>query len=140
MKRLFVLGVAGLLALAPAGALAQGSSASKPAPPAAKQPPPKAPAAKTLSATGTVSAVTATSLAVKGKAAEWTFAVGNDTKVTARGASTKTAALKKDEKPTVITEYVNVGDTVTVTYHDMGATKHAATVRVTKSKTPPPPK
>jgi hypothetical protein len=139
MKRVFVLCVAGLLGLAPVCALAQGG-ASKPAPPAAKQPPPKPPAAKTLSAAGTVSAVTAASLTVKGAAAEWTFAVDNDTKVTARGASTKSAALKKDEKPTIITEYVKVGDTVTVTYHDMGATKHAATVRVTKSKTPPPPK
>ena len=137
MKRVFVLYVAGLLVLAPVCALAQGTSASKPAP----QDPPKAPAAKTQSATGTVSAVTETSLTVKGSKEEWTFAIDNATKVTARGATTKTAALKKDEKPAVITEYVNVGDSVAVTYRDLGATKQAATVRVTKSKTPPgPPK
>jgi hypothetical protein len=139
MKRMFVLCVAGLLVLAPVCALAQGTAASKPAP-AEKQPPPKPPAPKTVSAAGTVSAVSATSLTVKGTAAEWTFTVDNDTKVTASGASTKTAALKKDAKPAVITEFVKVGDSVAVRYHDMGATKHADTVRVTKSKTPPPPK
>lgn len=128
MKRVLVLSVAGLLVLAPVCALAQGTSGSKPA-------------AKTLSATGTVSAVTASSLTVKGAKAEWTFAVDNDTKVTAPGATRKTAALKKDEKAAVITEYVNVGDSVAVTYRDLGATKQAATVRVTRSKTPPgPPK
>ncbi len=140
MKRMVGLCVAGLLVLAPVCALAQGTGAAKPAAPAAKQPPPKPPEAKTVSVTGAVSAVTPTSLTVKGTKEEWTFTVDNDTKVTARGATTKTAALKKDAKPALITEYVNVGDTVAVRYHDLGATKRAETVRVTQSKTPPPPK
>ena len=121
MRRLFVVCVAGLLVMAPVYAMAQGASASKPA--AAK---------KTLTASGTVSAVSASSLTVKGKTAEWTFVVDNDTKVTGPGASHKTDALKDAKKPAVITEYVGVGDTVTVKYHDMGDTKHAADVRVTK--------
>ena len=123
MRRLFVFCVAGLLVMAPVYATAQGASASKPA--ATK---------KVLSASGTVSAVTASSLTVKGKTAEWTFAVDNDTKVTGPGASTKTRALKDDKKPAVITEYVSVGDTVTVKYHDMGDTKHAADVRLATKK------
>lgn len=123
MKRLLVFCVTGLLVMAPAYAAAQAAAASKPA--ASK---------KTMTASGTVSAVSASSITVKGKTAEWTFAVDNDTKVTGPGASRKTQALKDEKKPAVITEYVNVGDTVTVKYHDMGDTKHAADVRVTKIK------
>ncbi len=92
-------------------------------------------AAKTMSAMGNVTAVSADSVTVKGKDAEWTFAVDKSTTVVAKGASHKMSALKADKKPTLITEFVNVGDDVTVKYHDMGATKHAATVTV-KSASP----
>jgi len=109
--------------MAPVHAFAQGASATTPA--AAK---------KTLSASGIVSAVTDTSITVKGKTAEWTFVVDTDTKVTRSGASHKTDALKDEKKPSVITEFVKVGDTVAVKYHDLGDTKHAAEVRVTRSK------
>lgn len=121
MRRLFLMCVAGLLVMAPVSALAQAGTA-------------KPDSKKTLSASGVVSAVTASSLTVKGKTAEWTFAVDNDTKVTGTGASHKKDALKEEKKPSVITEYVNVGDTVAVKYHDMGDTKHAADVRVTMKK------
>ena len=90
-------------------------------------------AAKTLTATGVVSAVTSDSLTVKGKDAEWTFAVDKETHVSASGASRKTAALKSDQKPATITEYVKVGDTVNVKYHEKGTTKHAADVSVRAS-------
>ncbi len=89
----------------------------------------KAAASKTLTATGKVSAVKADSVTVKGKDGEWTFAVDKATTVTAKGASHKMAALGADKKPAVVTEFVAVGDDVTVKYHD-GATKHAATVTV----------
>jgi hypothetical protein len=59
----------------------------------AQDKPAKPAAEKTLTATGTVSAVSDTSLTVKGKAAEWTFAVDKETQVTGTGASRKTAAL-----------------------------------------------
>lgn len=90
-------------------------------------------AAKTLTATGVVSAVSADSLTVKGKDASWTFAVDKETHVSASGASRKTAALKSDQKPATITEYVKVGDTVNVKYHEKGTTKHAADVVVRSS-------
>ena len=98
--------------------------------PALAQEKSKSAANKVLSASGVVSAVAADSVTVKGKTAEWTFAVDKDTKVTATGASRKTAALKDEKKPLQITEYVKVGDSVDVKYHDMGATKHAAQVIV----------
>jgi hypothetical protein len=85
---------------------------------------------KTMSATGVVSAVAADSLTIKSKGAEVKFAVDKDTHVQATGASRKTAALKSDQKAMQLTEYVKVGDSVTVKYHDTGATKHASDVVV----------
>ena len=52
--------------------------------------------------------------------------------MTASGASHKTEAMKSEKKATQITDFVSTGDNVTVRYHDMGATKHAASVRVTR--------
>jgi hypothetical protein len=122
-----MLAVALMVAAAPA--FAQGKkSADKPAAPG-----------KTLSASGAVTAVSVDSLSVKGKTAEWTFAVDSKTQVTATGASHKTAAAKADAKPTPITEFVHVGDEVAVKYHD-GATKHAASVRVVAAKPAAPKK
>ena len=123
MKRLMMQSVAALLAAAPVFAQATAATKSD----AAKS--------KTLSAMGTVSAVSADSLTVKGKTGEWTFAVDKSTDVTATGASHKSAAMKDEKKPTTITEFVKVGDNVSVKYHDMGATKHAASVAV-RSSTP----
>jgi len=115
MKRLILLSLGVLLAAAPA--FAQAKAADKPA-------------GKAISATGKVSAITADSVTVKGKDGEWTFAVDKGTVVTAKGGSRKMAAMKADKKPTVITEFVSVGDDVSVKYHDMGATKHAVNVTV----------
>ena len=120
MRKMLLACAAALLAFAPVQAAAQaGAAASK----------------KTLSASGTVSAISASSLTIKSKTAEWTFTIDNDTRVIGKGASTKKEALKEDNKPPVITEFVGIGDTVTVKYHDLGATKHAADVRVTGKKT-----
>ncbi len=118
MKKWFLCCVVGLLVMAPVSALAQAGAA----------PDPK----KVLSASGVVSAVTDTTVTVKGKTAEWTFAVDKDTKVIGTGASRKTSELKSEDKPRVISEFIKVGDTVAVKYHDMGDSKHAADIRVTK--------
>ena len=120
MKGFFIGVVTILLTVVPALTLAQ-DTAKKQAP-AEK---------KTLSATGTVSAVTDSSLTVKAKTGEMVFAIDKETDVIDIGAGRKSAALKKAGKPTVITEFVQTGDTVAVRYHDLGATKHAASVRVT---------
>jgi len=38
---------------------------------------------------------------------------------------------KAEGKSGRLTDFVKVGDAVSVSYHDMGATKHAASIRVT---------
>jgi hypothetical protein len=99
----------------------------------------KAEDAKTQTASGKVSAVATDSVTVKGKDASWTFTVDKDTTVVAKGASHKVASLNADKKPTLFTEFVKVDDEVTVSFHDMGATKHAAKVTV-KAGIPAPVK
>ena len=125
MKKVLLFAVALTVAASPAFAQ------DKKAAPAKTE---KAAPAKVLAAAGAVTAVSADSVTVKGKDAEWTFAVDAKTTVSAPGASHKTAAAKADSKPTPITDFVKVGDHVSVKYHDMGATKHAASVTVTTAK------
>jgi hypothetical protein len=120
MKRLVMVVLGALLVCSPLAA--QDKAASK-----AQN---NAGASKTMSASGSVSAVSADSLTVKGKTGEWTFAVDKSTHVSVAGATKKTAAAKDAKEPLAITQYVKVGDTVSVKYHDMGATKHAADVSV----------
>jgi hypothetical protein len=90
-------------------------------------------APKTMNAQGVVSTVTTTSLTVKGTSESWTFTIDKDTEVTAKGATHKSLALKADGKSSVLTEFVKVGDRVSVSYHDMGTMKHAATINVTQA-------
>jgi hypothetical protein len=90
---------------------------------------------KAMTASGTVKSVSASSLTITTKTGEDTFTVDSDTKVTATGASHKSEAMKSEKKATQITDFVHEGDTVSVSYHDMGGgTKHAASVRVTSKK------
>lgn len=117
MKRLVALSLGVLLLTAPVFAQAKAGEKAAAAP-------------KAASAAGKVSAVTTDAVTVKGKDASWTFTVDKDTTVVAKGASHKVASLNADKKPTTITEFVSVGDEVTVSFHDMGATKHAAKVTV----------
>jgi hypothetical protein len=118
MKRLMLLVLGGLLVSSPV--FAQAPAANTKA------------AAKTMTAAGLVTAVAADSLTVKAKGGDMTFAVDKETLVRVAGATRKTAALKDSKTPPAITEYVKVGDSVTVKYHD-GATKHAADVLVRSS-------
>ena len=90
-------------------------------------------APKTMNAEGVVSAVTTTSLTVKGSSESWTFTIDKDTEVTAKGATRKSLALKADGKSSVLTDFVKVGDRVSVSYHDMGKMKHAASINVTQA-------
>jgi hypothetical protein len=125
MRRLFgVLAVAAAIAAAPAVAAGQATKTQTP-------PKPAAPTPKALSASGSVTKVSGDSITVKGKTAEWTFTVDKETSVTAKGATHKNLALKAENKLPMLTDFVKNGDTVTVSYHDMGATKHAAVIRVT---------
>ena len=116
MKRMVGVLVALALAL-PVIALADGAQGAKST-------------EKTLNAQGAVTAVAPDSLSVKGKGGEWTFTIDKETVVTAKGATHKSLELKAEGKSTKLTDFVKVGDQVTVNYHD-GATKHAANIRVT---------
>jgi hypothetical protein len=84
------------------------------------------PGAKTAS--GTVKSVSAGSLVISEGGKDMTFTVDKDTKVVGKGLGTKGAA---SGGKLAITDAVSSGDMVSVTYHDMGGTMHAATVRVT---------
>jgi len=59
---------------------------------------------------------------------DMTFAVDATTHVVARGAGTKAAA---SGGKLAVTDAVKTGDRVSVSYHEMGGTLHAASVRVT---------
>ena len=83
-------------------------------------------------ASGTVKSVAANSLTVTAAGGkDMTFIVDASTNVIGRGAGTKTAAAGGR---TTITDLVTAGNSVSVTYHAMGGTLHAATVRVTAPK------
>ena len=81
---------------------------------------------KTMTASGTVKSVSGTSLVVTGAGKDWTFTMDNSTKFVGKGLSTKSKGA-----PMAATEAVHEGDRVTVSYHDMGGTLHAANVRIT---------
>jgi Domain of unknown function (DUF5666) len=84
------------------------------------------PAAKTAS--GTVKSVSSSSLVISDAGKDMTFSVDKDTKVIGKGLGTKGAATGGK---LAVTDALAAGDMVSVTYHDMGGTMHAATVRVT---------
>ena len=90
-------------------------------------------AAKGQSVSGTVTAVSAGSLTIKGKDGEQTFAAGKWTVVIARGASHKMAAMEADNQPALLTDFVDVGADVTVKYQEMDGTQRAAKVSVYRS-------
>ena len=91
-------------------------------------------APKTMTASGTVSAVSGSSLTVKTNEGDMTFALDDKTTVIGVGAGTASRAKQAAGEKPVITDFVGDGDSVTVRYHDMAGMKHAAEIRVTKKK------
>ena len=84
--------------------------------------------AKSMSATGMVKNVTGTSLTITAAGnKELTFTIDGTTKFVGKGLSTK--SREKGGKITAM-DAVAANDSVSVTYHDMGGTMHAAQVRV----------
>lgn len=100
---------------------------------AAQDAPAQKTAAKSGTVRGTVSAVTADSLTVTtAKAGDMTFNVDAKTRVVGKGMGTKSNAMKSEKKPTQITDFVNVGDMVSVRYAAADGQNHASSVTVTK--------
>jgi len=101
-------------------------------------PPPPAPKAaedqKTKAATesGVVSAVSGTTLTIKGKAGETTFTVDSKTVVSGTGFGTAGRKITDAGGKPTLGEFLHSGDSVSVTYHDTGVAKMATNVRVTK--------
>ena len=81
---------------------------------------------KTMTASGTVKSVSGTSLVVTGGGKDWNFVMDSSTKFVGKGLTTKSKG-----NPMSATDAVHEGDKVTVSYHDMGGTMHAANVRIT---------
>lgn len=88
-------------------------------------------AAKSTTVSGTVKSVSGNSLVVSAGGKDMTFTVDNSTKFRGRGLGTKAKAAGGTISPT---DAVHEGDTVTVSYHDVGGTMHASTVRVRGGK------
>ena len=86
----------------------------------------KAATSKTMTASGPVKAVSGTSLTVTSGGKDMMFMVDGSTRFVGKGLSTKSAAGK-----ITATDAVGAGDRVSVSYHDMGGTLHAANVRIT---------
>ena len=91
-------------------------------------------AEKTESASGTVEAVSATSLTITGSGGggstfKQTYSIDGSTRVVGSGVGT--AAAAKGGKVS-FTDHVGKGDRVTVQYHATGSTLHASEVRVTQ--------
>jgi hypothetical protein len=85
-------------------------------------------AAATKHASGSVKSVSGNSLVVTDDGKDSTFSVDGTTKVIGKGLGTKGAPMGGK---LTITEAVKEGDKVTVSYHDVGGSMHASTVRVT---------
>jgi hypothetical protein len=93
----------------------------------AKVPAEKPASAATKTAHGTVKDVSASSLTITSQGKDMTFTVDASTHAVGKGMST---ATKGTGGKAPITDLIKTGDNVSVSYHDMGGTLHAATVHV----------
>jgi len=113
MKRLLAVALTVLgLSVAAQGLEAQGTTAKT--------------KSKSMTASGMVKSVTGTALTVESGGKDMTFTVDGSTKFVGKGLGTKARSGKLTAP-----DAVGAGDAVSVTYHDMGGTMHAASVRIT---------
>jgi hypothetical protein len=82
--------------------------------------------AKAMSASGTVKSVSGNQLVVTSAGKDMTFMLDGSTKFTGKGLTTKSKGA-----PMAATDAVHEGDKVSVSYHDMNGSMHAASVRIT---------
>ncbi len=91
-------------------------------------------AAKAQTARGIVSAVSDTSLTVKGASGDMTFTVDGKTTVSGTGMGTLGRKLNAEGEKSTLTKFVKEGDSVSVVYHDVAGAKHASVIRITRKK------
>jgi hypothetical protein len=98
---------------------------------AAQAPAAKGPAAKaepTKTATGTITAVSGSSVTVKTATGDMTFNIDSKTRVIEPGGATKTRAAQAEGKAgATASDLLKTGETVEVKYHETGM--HAASIR-----------
>jgi hypothetical protein len=82
------------------------------------------------SASGRVTAITASSLTIKSGSGDMTFVVDQKTRVVARGAGTATREKRAAGSGPAITDLVRTDDEVTVSYMTTGSSRRASEVRV----------
>ena len=86
-------------------------------------------AAKTMTARGTVKSISGSTLVVTSGGKDTTFTVDTTTQFHGKGLSTKSKG-----GTIAATDAVHEGDMVTVSYHDMNGTMHAASININRSK------
>jgi hypothetical protein len=84
------------------------------------------------SARGTVTAVGAASVTVKGSDKEWTFAVDPKTAIVGTGLGTITREFKAQNKVPTITDLLSANDRVIVYFQEAGGALKASEIRVTQ--------
>jgi type 1 fimbria pilin len=89
---------------------------------------------KVVTSSGTVSAISSSSISIKSKSAESTFTIDSKTEFIGKGLGTKDAKMKEEKKAPQATDFIKVGDEVSVSFHE--TSKLATRVRVTKSAPP----
>ena len=83
------------------------------------------------SARGTITAITNTSITVKGEAQEWTFVVDPKTLVLGTGMGTINRQFKEQGKSPTITDLLGANDKVVVYFKEAAGAKRASEIRVT---------
>jgi hypothetical protein len=96
--------------------------------------PPSLDGPKATTASGVVSAVSGNSLTVKGSDSEWTFSVDEKTTISGSGMGTAQRKVTAEKGKPGLTDFLGEGDRVSVTYHEVGATRLASMIRVISKK------
>ncbi len=90
------------------------------------------PAAKSTSASGTVSAIANDSVTVTSGANSWTLAIDKNTKIIGEGVGTLSRKLKEAGKGMTATDAIGVGDSVSVSFSEAGGAKTASSINITR--------
>ena len=89
-------------------------------------------AAKSTSASGTVSAITNDSVTVTSGANSWVLAIDKNTKIIGEGVGTLSRKLKEAGKGMTATDAIGVGDSVSVSFSEAGGGKTASSINITR--------
>lgn len=85
-----------------------------------------------MSARGTVTTVSDTSLTITADGGERTFVVDDKTRIEGEGFTTRTRELKQKGEEATLTKFIRKGDYVSVRYHDMSGKLMAEEVRLVR--------